>query len=177
MSSDETGESSARALRQESDPRRAFMLQDSRAATVCGDTVHEHLLLVVMQQHQHVPHDVGGVLGEPPRGRGQQARQTIAARRALTSKPTFSDDRKRERQAARQLRNPKARSGLQSAWAQPQGPQNHKTPNIEKPRPRRPRILSQKNRKRTAQRLQPWERFAATQAVKHSGRTSWSQKG
>jgi len=176
MSSGETGKSSARALRQESDPRRAFMLQDSRRATVSGDTVHEHPE-AVQRQLQDVFDDVGGVLGEPPRGRGQQARQTIAARRALTSKPTFSDDRKREKEAARQLRNPKARSGLQSAWAQPQGPQNHKTPNIVKPRPRRPRILSQKNRKRTAQCLKPWERLAATQAVKHSGRTSWSQKG
>jgi len=175
MSSGETGKSSARALRQESDPRRAFMLQDSRRATVSGDTVHEHPF--AHRQLQALLHDVGGDLGEPPRGRGQQGRQTIAARRALTSKPTFSDDRRHEKEAARQLRNPKARSGLQSAWAQPQGPQNHKTPNIVKPRPRRPRILSQKNRKRTAQCLKPWERLAATQAVKHSGRTSWSQKG
>ena len=152
------------------------MLQDSRRATVSGDTVHEHPV-AVQRRIQAVGHDVGGVVGEPPRGRGQQARQTIAARRALTSKPTFSDDRRHEKEAARQLRNPKARSGLQSAWAQPQGPQNHKTPNIVKPRPRRPRILSQKNRKRTAQCLKPWERLAATQAVKHSGRTSWSQKG
>jgi len=106
------------------------MLQDSRAATVPGDAVNKHREAEVQIPQDGVQH-FDAVLGEPPRGRAQKAMQMNADRKALTGRPTFSGDRKRERQAARQLRKPTARSGLQAAWAQQQGPQNQKAQTLK----------------------------------------------